>query len=415
MPTWEQGQTPVKLTEKRVAALTPDPDGKRDAFAWDDAIPGFGVRAKPSGAKGFVLWYRTRAGTKRLYTIGSAAAFRVERAREEARELLVQIKKGADPVEERKKARDAKTIGELCDRYLREHVKEHNKPSTAAEVERIIETRIKPELGRIPIAELSRARVKQWHQSMSSTPYEANRALAYCSKMLSLAAAEWELRPDSPCKGIKKFPEAKRQRFLDGRELERLGKALAGADQGQLELPAVTLAIRLLALTGCRLSEILGLTWDSVDLGKGTLCLSDAKAGPRIVPLAAPAVAALSGSVRDDASPIFRVADGKLLSVSMLEKAWRRLCKLAGLENARLHDLRHTVGTYAGSAGLNAFMVRDLLGHKTLAMTNRYVERDADPLRAAANAVSGRIAAAMAGEKGAEVVELTEATAKRRI
>ena len=129
MPTWEQGQTPVKLTEKRVAALTPDPDGKRDAFAWDDAIPGFGVRAKPSGAKGFVLWYRTRAGTKRLYTIGSAAAFRVERAREEARELLVQIKKGADPVEERKKARDAKTIGELCDRYLREHVKEHNKPS----------------------------------------------------------------------------------------------------------------------------------------------------------------------------------------------------------------------------------------------------------------------------------------------
>jgi hypothetical protein len=71
------------------------------------------------------------------------------------------------------------------------------------------------------------------------------------------------------------------------------------------------------------------------------------------------------------------------------------------------------VGTYAGSAGLNAFMVRDLLGHKTLAMTNRYVERDADPLRAAANAVSGRIAAAMAGEKGAEVVELMEATAKR--
>jgi integrase len=148
-------------------------------------------------------------------------------------------------------------------------------------------------------------------------------------------------------------------------------------------------------------------------LGKGTLCLSDAKAGPRVVPLAAPAVAALSGSVRDDASPIFRVADGKLLSVSTLEKAWRRICKLARLENARLHDLRHTVGTYAGSAGLNAFMVRDLLGHKTLAMTNRYVERDADPLRAAANTVSGRIAAAMAGEKGAEVVELMEATAKR--
>jgi integrase len=396
----------MKLTEKRVAALTPDPDGKRDVFAWDDAIPGFGVRAKPSGAKAFLLWYRTRAGTKRLYTIGSAAAFRVERAREDARELLVQIKKGADPVEARKKAREAKTIGELCDRYLREHVKEHNKPSTAAEVERIIETRIKPELGRIAITDLSRARVKQWHQSMSKTPYEANRALAYCSKMLSLAATEWELRPDNPCKGIKKFPEVKRQRFLDGEELERLGRALAEADHAQLELPAATLAIRLLALTGCRLSEILGLTWDSVDLGKGTLWLADGKAGPRAVPLAAPAVALLSPSTRDDASPIFQVSDGKPLSASMLEKAWRRLCERAGLENARLHDLRHTVGTYAGGAGLNAFLVRDLLGHKTLAMRARYVERNSDPLRAVADSVSGRIAAAMAGGTGAEVVPM---------
>jgi integrase len=147
-------------------------------------------------------------------------------------------------------------------------------------------------------------------------------------------------------------------------------------------------------------------------LGKGTLWLSDAKAGPRAVPLAAPAVALLSGSVRDDASPIFQVADGKLLSVSMLEKAWRRICKRAGLENARLHDLRHTVGTYAGGAGLNAFLVRDLLGHKTLAMTGRYVQRDADPLRAAADAVSGSIAAAMAGGAGAEVVPMTRVQGK---
>ena len=228
---------------------------------------------KPSGAKAFVLWYRTRAGTKRLYAIGSAAAYRVERAREEARELLVKITKGGDPVEERKKAREAKTVAELCDRYLKEHVEAHNKPSTAAEVRRIVNTRIKPELGRIPITELSRARLKQWHQSMARTPYEANRALAYCSKMLSLAGTEWELRPDNPCKGIKKFPEAeKRQRFLTGEELGCLGKVLAGSRPAQLEPPAVTLAIRLLALTGCRLNEILRLSWDRTDLGKGGEC-----------------------------------------------------------------------------------------------------------------------------------------------
>ncbi len=63
-------------------------------------------------------------------------------------------------------------------------------------------------------------------------------------------------------------------------------------------------------------------------------------------------------------------------------------------------------GTYAAQAGFNAFMVRDLLGHKTMAMTGRYVEKATDPLRAAADVVSGRVAAAMSGGQGAEVVEL---------
>ena len=78
------------------------------------------------------------------------------------------------------------------------------------------------------------------------------------------------------------------------------------------------------------------------------------------------------------------------------------------MSDARLHDLRHGFGTVAGGLGLNAFMIRDLLGQKTLSMTSRYVERDIDPLRTAADAVSGRIAAAMRGES-AEVVELSKA------
>jgi integrase len=70
-----------------------------------------------------------------------------------------------------------------------------------------------------------------------------------------------------------------------------------------------------------------------------------------------------------------------------------------------LHDLRHTVGTFAGQGGANAFLVRDMLGHKTLAMTGRYVERDVDPHRALADSVAGRIEAAMAGREG-EVITL---------
>jgi integrase len=125
------------------------------------------------------------------------------------------------------------------------------------------------------------------------------------------------------------------------------------------------------------------------------------------VPLASPAVHCLLEHAGDDArsGPVFLAQDGRPLSASTLDKAWQRIRKRAGIADARLHDLRHTVGTYAGSAGLNAFLVRDLLGHKTLAMTGRYVERNVDPLRAAAEAISSRIAAAMAGQV-AEVVPL---------
>jgi integrase len=123
----------------------------------------------------------------------------------------------------------------------------------------------------------------------------------------------------------------KRQRFLTGEELGSLGKVLAEADQAQLEPPAVTLAIRLLALTGCRLNEILGLSWDRIDLGKGALWLADAKAGSRAVPLGRAAVTLLSSLSGDGASPVFQAADGKPLSTSILEKAWSRLRMRAGL------------------------------------------------------------------------------------
>lgn len=95
----------------------------------------------------------------------------------------------------------------------------------------------------------------------------------------------------------------------------------------------------------------------------------------------------------------------------MLEKAWGRLRKASGLTDARLHDLRHTVGTFAGQAGANAFLVRDKLGHKTLAMTGRYVNRDSHPLRDLSDRVENRIAGALGGSAG-QIVDLAQA--KRR-
>jgi integrase len=107
---------------------------------------------------------------------------------------------------------------------------------------------------------------------------------------------------------------------------------------------------------------------------------------------------------RTDGHVFYETDPVEPLTTNRLEKAWRRLRNKAGVPDGRLHDFRHTTGTYAAHAGLNAFMVRDLLGHKTLAMTGRYVEKATDPLLAAADAVSGRVAAAMNSGREAEVV-----------
>ncbi len=117
-------------------------------------------------------------------------------------------------------------------------------------------------------------------------------------------------------------------------------------------------------------------------------------------------MALLAGLDRAGEYVCYGTDPAKPLTTDQMQNAWRRLRDKAGLPDGRLHDFRHTTGTYAAQAGLNAFMVRDLLGHKTMAMTGRYVEKATEPLRAAADVVSGRVAAAMNGRQEAEVVEL---------
>jgi integrase len=233
--------------------------------------------------------------------------------------------------------------------------------------------------------------------------------------MLSLAATDWELREDNPCIGIKRFPEHKRERFFTDDELARLGGALLAAGTEGLEVPGFIsevpgfiLLIRLLATTGMRLGEALGLSWSDVDLPGRAIRLRDAKAGARTVHLGAAAVAILD-AVEDKSGYVIHGLDqSKPLPVSTAEKAWTRLCERAGILDGRLHDLRHTAGTFAALAGANAFAVRDLLGHRTLAMTGRYVERAADMVRATADAVSSRVAAALnaGATTPAEVIKL---------
>lgn len=395
-----------KITKRAVDALAP---GTRDVLLWDNEIRGFGLRCRRSGLKIYILKYRTQGGRQRWHTIGPHGdPWTSETARTKAMQLKADISRGADPSASKRQRRREKTISDLADRYLAEHVSAHNKPSTAAEVRRIVERRIKPSLGHLKITELSRAHIKSWHQGMSRTPYEANRALAYCSKMLSLAAHDWELRPDNPCVGIQRFPERPRERFFNDDELRRLGDALGAVERERKELPGFVLLIRLLGTTGMRLGEALSVQWTDIDIAGRRISLRDAKAGARVVHLGGHAAAILQRAPKEGTYLIHGLDADQPLSVSVAGKAWDRLRKAAGVPDGRIHDLRHTAGTLAALSGANAFAVRDLLGHRTLAMTGRYVDRAANLVAATADAVSSRVAKALdaAGSPPGEVIEL---------
>jgi integrase len=410
-----------KLDTQSVKAFEAPATGNR--IVYDSEVKGFGCRITAAGAKSFILNYRA-GGRERRYTIGSFPDWSVVAARNEASQLKREIDRGRDPMAEREHDRQAPAMTDLCARYLAEHVDIHNKPRTRVENRRMVEQIIKPRLGRLKVEAVDREDVMRLHREMGRTPRQANHVLSLLSKMMNLAEV-WRMRPDgtNPCRHVQRYAETKRERFLSAAELERVGAALRAAEAEGAIRPEVAACIRFLALTGCRLSEAVSLTWDVIDSKASVWRLAEAKAGARIVPLGAPALALLASLGRSDGQ-VFASADGKPVTDNVIERAWigekaqpkhRKVARpgirdRAGIPDVRVHDLRHTMGTYAGGAGLNAFMVRDLLGHKTMSMAGRYVSRNADPLRAAADAVSGQIAAAMEG-KPAEVVSIKDARA----
>ena len=400
----------AKITKRSVDALAP---GQQ---LFDPEIKGFMVRAYDS-RKVYALKY-VFGGKQRIFTIGDhgertddGKSMTPENARKAALSLRGRIAGGEDPQGQRRSGRDALSraplISALADRYLREHVALHNKESTAKDITNIIENKVKPRFGSFRVAEVARKDVKEWHASMSGTPYQANRALAYFQKMMELVSSDWELRGDNPCHGVKRFPEKKRERFFAEDELQAIGSAMRAIavdeklSQDSDLVTAIALA-RFLALTGMRLSEARTLRWSFVDLKHHALHLPDAKAGSRTTPLGAPA-AALLADIQPRQTFVFQSVNDdpeRPIPESSVRRLWKHVRKLAKLENGRPHDLRHTIGTYSAQTGANAFVVRDILGHKTLAMTGRYVEKAVNPLRATINKTTNRVDAAMSGATG---------------
>ena len=186
-------------------------------------------------------------------------------ARAEAKRLLGEIAIGHDPAVERDKAKASKSLAMVLEQFMAEHVRPKLKAGTAKEYERTARLYIVPRIGRRPIGEVTRQDVAKLHHELARTPYQANRTLALLSKFFSWAERHG-LRSDgsNPCRHVDKYREGRRERFLSQDELGRLGDSLREAEQDETCSPWMIAAIRLLALTGMRLNEILTLRWEHV-------------------------------------------------------------------------------------------------------------------------------------------------------
>ncbi|MEM7696100.1 MAG: tyrosine-type recombinase/integrase [Pseudomonadota bacterium] len=395
-----------RLTKRLVESVVAD---NGPVKLWDSEVPGFHVEARPSGKRAFYLFYRVgggRGSTQRRAKIGEFGPMTVDAAREKARQWAARVANGDDPAAERHQQRIAPRMNELFERYLEDHARPHKKPTSIAEDERIIRDYLAPAFGNRKVAELVRADVARLHAGLSQKPYRANRVLACLSKIMNLAEV-WGLRPDgsNPCRHVKKYAERPRKRFLTTAELGRLGEALRAAERGEVRVtkgggtsagsstisPFAIAAIRLLILTGMRSGEVKMLRWDWIDPERRRIHVSDSKTGEKQVTLNAAALEVLSGIQRVDGNPHVIVGGKPGAALVNLKDPWSAIRKAAGLEDVRIHDLRHSFAAVGAGSGTSLHIIGGLLGHSQAQTTKQYAHLADDPLRAASDHIGGQI------------------------
>jgi len=362
---------------------------------WDKDIPGFGLRVMPSGRRSYMIQYRNGTRTRRM-VLGPHGVLTPEQARTMSMSALAAVRQGADPAADRQARRGAIIVKELAERFDKEHIALRIKASTGKEYRRNLERFILPALGRLRVEDVTRADIAKFHHSLHHIPYQANRCLEIISKMFNLAEM-WGLRPDGtdPRKHIRKYPEEKRERFLSAAELRRVGAVLSEMETENIEMPSAIAAVRLLMLTGCRLNEIMTLKWAHVDADAPALRLPDSKTGAKTVHLGKAALDVLLAIPQVPDNPWVITGTKEGAHLSDLQPFWRRVRARAGIKDVRIHDLRHTFASTAVAGGQGLPMIGKLLGHTQVQTTARYAHLAADPVREAADQVSGGIAAAL--------------------
>jgi integrase len=405
-----------RIVQNTIKKMEAPESGNR--IEWDSEIHGFGVRITAAGAVSFILDYRIH-GRQRRFTIGRSPEWSPTAARDEVLDLRKGLAKGIDPMEERRKSRSEPTLGDLATDYLARYAEPNKRPTSLRNDRQMIEGIILDGLGKTRrLKAVGRRDIETLITSLKKTPYRANRTLSLLSKMFNLAI-EWKWIMENPTKGVPRFQEDKRERWLSKKEIQRFREALDGyPDQNAAN------ALRLLLLTGARSGEVLKAEWDHFDFThevwtKPSHHTKEKKT--EHVPLSGVAISLLRSMLPENpveqVGPLFpgfpemnrrgKRTDSKECEGprTTVRRPWIAACKAAGLAEpitrqgkrgtvtrwkptVRTHDLRHSYASHLVSNGASLEVVGKLLGHTQAQTTMRYAHLQDDSLRAATNRFS---------------------------
>lgn len=432
-----------KITLSVAKALKPG------ELVWDTEITGFGIRCQRRD-KVYIFSKRIK-GRQRQITIGKhGEPWTVEMARDRARILLGAIAEGKDPAQIRDDSKSRPTISELCDRYIDEYAVPHKKPSSVETDLLNLKNHIKPLLGKRFVSDVSTADIDKFMRDVKAGksvlrsemgkkpvtggPGAANRSLALLSSAFG-EAIKWGWMNTNPARGVPKFKEEKKERFLSEIELAAIGSAIETLQQEGIANPIALHAIRLLIFTGARRGEVLSLKWSNIDFERQIILLEDSKTGAKPVLLNAPALEVLSTQKRQGRNPYvfpglienehlkeirkpwsmvkdaatlklwrqdpcvdaiwkeFSVKPRRACSVEQFQKVLENkgLSPVGGVTDVRLHDLRHTFASVAAMGGSPLLVIAKLLGHKQASTTERYAHLADSPIKQANDAIGNRI------------------------
>ncbi len=366
------------LTDARVRALKPR---KTVREVRDSKLRGFGVRVSPLGAKRFFIHCQHR-GERLWKVVGDAGSLSVAEARASAAGMLAAIRRG-----EEEPHAPGETLFEAVAEVAFRRRERVWKPGTLYVNRCYLRNRIMPHFAGRPIAAIDRQEVRNWFARLRATPVAADRSMPVLSVIMR-EAERMGLRPEgsNPCRGIRRYRRKGRERFLSDEEIRRLSERLTAHEA---RWPGQAALIRLLLLTGCRKSEILTLRWS--DYRDGHLFLRDGKTGPRTVWLSGPARAVLDGIERKGRW-VFPASRGdRPRSTNWLERFWKQVRAEAELEEAHLHDLRHTVASLALRQGETVLAIGRLLGHRKAETTLKYIHLADVMVRDAAETISNAL------------------------